>query len=219
MSTPTLLNFQQWLDFQPKVLETLEPACDKSNDTERCSSTTAQKTWKFKSLACPSCAAPHFVYKWPPFASAFMNEKLQKVKDLKFCYNCLSNSHLKTDCPPKVGAKKPIVELPITPLATLKSEKTIAMSTKVIPQLTKSQFLANPIYKLTTKMQERQRNFNAPTIRLNPPDSLSSTPPPSKNFPKIFSPIFELSPFPSSMETKRLIHTPWLIPVAPERTS
>ena len=33
MSTPTLLDFQQWLDIQAKVLETLEPACDRSTAT------------------------------------------------------------------------------------------------------------------------------------------------------------------------------------------
>ena len=32
MSTPTLLDFQQWLDIQAKILETLEPACDRSNE-------------------------------------------------------------------------------------------------------------------------------------------------------------------------------------------
>ena len=74
MSTPTLLDFQQWLDIQAKVLETLEPACDRSNDNERFSSTAAPKTSKIKSLACPICAAPHFVYKCPQYASASMNE-------------------------------------------------------------------------------------------------------------------------------------------------
>ena len=107
MSTPTLLDFQQWLDIQAKVLETLEPACDRSNDKERSSSTAAAKTSKFKSLACPICAAPHFVYKCPQYASASMNEKLQMVKDLKLCYNCLSNSHLKLDCPSKIRCQEP----------------------------------------------------------------------------------------------------------------
>ena len=107
MSTPTLLDFQQWLDIQAKVLETLEPACDRSNDNERSSSTTAPKTSKIKSLACPICAAPHFVYKCPQYTSASMNEKLQKVKDLKLCYNCLGNSHLKPDCPSKIRCQEP----------------------------------------------------------------------------------------------------------------
>ena len=35
-----------------------------------------------------------------------MNEKLQKVKDLEVCYNCLSNSHLKTDCPSKIRCQE-----------------------------------------------------------------------------------------------------------------
>ena len=107
MSTPTLLDFQQWLDIQAKVLETLEPACERSNDNERSSSTTAPKTSKIKSLACPICAAPHFVYKCPQYTSASMNEKLQKVKDLKLCYNCLGNSHLKPDCPSKIRCQEP----------------------------------------------------------------------------------------------------------------
>ena len=74
-------------------------------NNERSSSTTAPKTSELKSLACPICAAPHFVYKCPQYASASMNEKLQKVQDLKLCYNCLSNSLLKTDCPSKFDAK------------------------------------------------------------------------------------------------------------------
>ena len=101
MSTPTLLDFQRLLDIQAKVLETLEPASDRSNDNERSSSTAAPKTSKIKSIVCPTCAASHFVYKCPQYASASLNEKLQNVKDLKLCYNCLSNSDLKPDCPSK----------------------------------------------------------------------------------------------------------------------
>ena len=95
------------MDIQAKVLETLEPVCDRSNGNEHSSSTTAPKTSKIKSLDCPICAAPHFVYKCPLYASASMSEKLQKVKDLKFCYNCLSNSHLKPDCPSKIRCQEP----------------------------------------------------------------------------------------------------------------
>ena len=36
-----------------------------------------------------------------------MNEKLQNVKDLMLCYNCLSNSHLKPDCPSKIRCQEP----------------------------------------------------------------------------------------------------------------
>ena len=107
MSTSTLLNIQQWLDIRAKVLETLEPTGDRSNNNERSYSTTAPKTSKFKSLACPICAAPHFVYKCTQYASASMNEKIQKVRDLKSCYNCLSNSHLKTDCPSNSRCQEP----------------------------------------------------------------------------------------------------------------
>ena len=42
MSTPTLLDFHQWFDIRAKVLETLEPTYDRSNDNECSSSTTAQ---------------------------------------------------------------------------------------------------------------------------------------------------------------------------------
>ena len=107
MSTPTLLNFQQLLNIQAKVLETLEPLCNRSNDNEHSSSTAAPKTLKLKSLACPICAALQFVYKCPQYASASMNEKLQKVKDLKLCYTCLSNFHLKPDCPSKFRLQEP----------------------------------------------------------------------------------------------------------------
>ena len=102
MSTPTLRDFQQWLDIQAKVLETLEPTCHRSTDNERSSSTTALKTSIFKAPICPICAAPHFVYKCPHYASASLNKKFQKVEDFKLCYNCLSNSHLKTDCASKM---------------------------------------------------------------------------------------------------------------------
>ena len=206
MSTPTLLDFQQWLDIQAKVLETLEPACDRSNDNERSSSTTAPKTSKIKSLACPICAAPHFVYKCPQYTSASMNEKLQKVKDLKLCYNCLGNSHLKPDCPsircqePNCGASHH------TSLHTQLRKDLRKVNEKNISTY-KNSVLANPIYKITTTMPERQRNFNAPRIK-NTPDNRSSTPLPSTNFPKIFFLFFKLSQFPSSMETKRLIHMP-----------
>ena len=63
----------------------------------------------------------------------------------------------KTTDPPNCDANNPNVELPTTRLSTLNSEKT----SKKIPRLINIQFVANPIYILTTKIQERQRNFNA----------------------------------------------------------
>ena len=54
MSTPILLDFQQWLDVQAEVLETIDPTCDRSNDNERSSSTTAQKDTKSQ-IPCLSC--------------------------------------------------------------------------------------------------------------------------------------------------------------------
>ena len=93
--------------FLSETIETLEPTCERSNHNERSSKTTAPKTFKFKSPACPTCAEPHFVYKCPQYASASMKVKLQKVKDLVLCYNCLGNSHLKTDCPSKIRCQEP----------------------------------------------------------------------------------------------------------------
>ena len=207
MSTPTLLDFQQWLDIQAKVLETLEPACDRSNDNESSSSTTAPKTSKIKSLACPICAAPHFVYKCPQYTSASMNEKLQKVKDLKLCYNCLGNSHLKPDCPSKIRCQEPNCGASHhTSLHTQLRKDLRNVNEKNLSTYKKSVSSKSDLEK-TTPMPERQRNFNAPRIK-NPPDNGSLTPPPSTNFPKIFFPFFKLSPFPSSMETKCLIHIP-----------
>ena len=145
MSIPTLLDFQQWLDIQAKVLETLEPACDRSNDNERSSSTTAPKTSKIKSLACPICASPHFVYKCPQYASASMNEKLQKVKVLKLCYNCLSNSHLKPDCPSKIRCQEPNCGASYHTSLHSQLRKDLRNVSQKISRLTKRQVLANPI--------------------------------------------------------------------------
>ena len=136
-----------------------------------------------------------------------MNESLQKVNDLKLCYNCLSNSHLKTKC---ICSLSPLQNsMPRTQLWNFpphlsphSTPKRPSQSQQKIPRLTKGQVLANPIYNLTTKVQERQRHLNAPRIRTKPPDNHNSTQSLSTKFPKIFSPLFRVSPFPSSMETK-----------------
>ena len=208
MSTPTLLDFQQWLDIQAKVLETLEPANDNSNDNERSSSTAAPKLSKIKSLACPICAAPHFVYNCPQYASASINEKLQKVKDLKVCYNCLSNSHLKPDCPSKIRCQEPNcgashhTSLHTQLRKDLRNVNEKNLSTYSFLAVSSKSDIQNNDHDTGTSTQfqrsqnqksSRQPQFNAAAI---------------DTFPKDLFSFFKLSPFPSSMETKRLIHMP-----------
>ena len=208
MSTPTLLDFQQWLDIQAKVLETLEPASDNSNDNERSSSTAAPKLSKIKSLACPICAAPHFVYNCPQYASASINEKLQKVKDLKVCYNCLRNSHLKPDCPSKIRCQEPNcgashhTSLHTQLRKDLRNVNEKNLSTYSFLAVSSKSDIQNNDHDTGTSTQfqrsqnqksSRQPQFNAAAI---------------DTFPKDLFSFFKLSPFPSSMETKRLIHMP-----------
>ena len=135
-----------------------------------------------------------------------MNEKLQKVKDPKLCYNCLSNSHLKPDCPSKIRCREPNRGVSHHTSLHTQLRKAFAMSTKKISRLTKSQFLANPIYKITTTMPERQHNFNAPGIK-NTPDNLSL--PPDK-FPRDLFSVPQIIPV-SIINGDRTFHTYALI--------
>lgn len=85
---PTLENLQQFLKMRAEFLETLEinHAVNKDNDVKL----RKQLTLHTSKTACNFCAkADHFIYTCEDFT---VKERLDKVKSLNLCLNCLCSS-------------------------------------------------------------------------------------------------------------------------------
>ena len=69
----------------------------------------------------------------PPVCNCLHERKTSKGQRSQVMLHFFEQLPLKTDCSSKLrcDAKNPTVELPTTPLSTLNSEKTFAMSTKI----------------------------------------------------------------------------------------
>ena len=102
---PTLLHFQHWLGIQAEVIEKLEPflttdTAHQPDSTERDvhRSKPSTSTPK-KQRSCPLCNQSHFIAACPHYLEASTSDKLALVRKHQLCFNCLSCTHQKNDCP------------------------------------------------------------------------------------------------------------------------
>ena len=180
MSTPTLFDFQQLLDIQAK------PTCDRSNDNERSSSTKDTAQHKRHPNSNPLLVLS--VLRRTLSTNALSTHTLPLTKifkrtRLKICYNCLTNSLLKTDNPSKMRCQEPNCGASHHTSLRTQLRKAIRNVNKQNPSTDEKSVSSKLIYKLTTTIQARQRSVH-PRVKTNPPDNHSLTPPPSTNFLK-----------------------------------
>ena len=102
---PTLLHFQPWLEIQAGVAEKLEPflttdTAHQPDSTERDFHRSKQSTsTPKKQRSCPLCNQFHFIAACPHYLEASTSDKLALVRKHQLCFNCLSCTHQKNECP------------------------------------------------------------------------------------------------------------------------
>lgn len=97
---PTLEKFITFLKGQAELLESVEHTSTRRRHSEPLNTRT--KTFitntQSTSIKCNYCQQPHLIYQCLRFKSLPLHVKLQKVKQLKLCSNCLRQGHEINQC-------------------------------------------------------------------------------------------------------------------------
>lgn len=116
-SNPDLSFFENWLD--DKLREYYNPIANiiaskeqnlKSSGKGSSYNTTAKPqndevTYDSSILACWMCSKPHKIWNCDAFNSKTVEDRRSSAKDLKLCYNCLSNNHQIKTCQSRLSCK------------------------------------------------------------------------------------------------------------------
>ena len=121
--SPTLLDFQQWLEIQARVLEAVEPNLPRPNKPSvplPGSSSPSQYTQK-KQNECSLCHQHHSITRCPQYLDSSIQDRIHHVQSLHLCFNCLGQSRLKKDFAPRPTAASNLTAVlcttrPSTPL-------------------------------------------------------------------------------------------------------
>lgn len=91
---PNLKNFKCFIKQKADLLETLElsrePKQEKGNQ--------GSKTFSTVNSECVLCKKPHLIRNCPDFLKLSVSERIEKVKELKLCFNCLQGNHSVKKC-------------------------------------------------------------------------------------------------------------------------
>ena len=74
---------------------TRELTREKRAERETCQS------YQSNSMSCPVCKKAHRIYACPAFLSLSLNERHQRIKELRLCFNCLKEGHSIKSCSSK----------------------------------------------------------------------------------------------------------------------
>ncbi|XP_038117277.1 uncharacterized protein LOC119769333 [Culex quinquefasciatus] len=112
---PTYEDTVAYLKAQCNVLERCE-AASASTKSPQTKSTAAPKTTSYKSHAattaektstqCDFCAGDHINFSCPDFAKLSTNQRTEKVKAHRLCFNCLQKGHSAKECRSKNSCRK-----------------------------------------------------------------------------------------------------------------
>ncbi|XP_011858303.1 PREDICTED: uncharacterized protein LOC105555871, partial [Vollenhovia emeryi] len=107
ITTNTPPTFKQLTDFLTQhcsVLETLQPAKLTTNKVQaerkdkKSEQTTSCVSTKDTSKACPTCKGDHSIYNCTKFKELSVEERVNVIKRIKLCFNCLRDSHSVEKC-------------------------------------------------------------------------------------------------------------------------
>lgn len=89
---PTLNDLKQFLKNRADLLETLELNSNEKPKVQRSRSHVATTT------KCPICNHEHFIYRCDELKKMSVENRIDRVKRLKLCINCLRGGHFAKDC-------------------------------------------------------------------------------------------------------------------------
>ncbi|XP_071056865.1 uncharacterized protein, partial [Onthophagus taurus] len=88
---PTLEEFKQFLKSKAELLETLQlNQPQKPNDIKRVMLVTKNK--------CSACQQEHQIYQYSKFIEMPINKRIEHIKEMKFCNNCLKPGYFNANC-------------------------------------------------------------------------------------------------------------------------
>ena len=204
--SPTLLEFQQWLKIQARLLEPLEPNLPRPNKPSvplPGSSSPSQNTQK-KQNECPLCHQHLSITRCPQYLDSSIQDRIQHVQRLHLYFNCLGQSHLKKDCPSSNRCFKPNCgALHHTSLHTSDSEnrrpnvkKTFPNKPKPVPASTQApenrpnaSNAAPAIHQKSSHNNSRQHQFKPSQF-----NATTSVDPENKQFPKTLFALLQVIP-------------------------
>ncbi|KAK9711205.1 Protein of unknown function (DUF1759) [Popillia japonica] len=127
---PTLDELTTFLRSRADLLETLEGT--KTNTTKTKEQVTIGKRHTFSTTLaiCALCKESHYIYNCEKFLTLAINERIDTVKRLKLCINCLKAGHIAKKC--KSGKCKKCEAQHNTLLHIEKAQQQVSLSNQVL---------------------------------------------------------------------------------------